>query len=178
MICLAHSQEMPGCDHQGEKMETLQAQAKLTLEHEHGRILRTFAAVPDDKLSWSPSATSKSALQIVVHCGFTNQFLASAIKGDQTPPAGSVEERHAAMDKKIAAIKTREEAISLLADSVLAVSAALDGVSADALGSVVQLPFGAMPMAQVIWIPARHITMHAAQIDYIETMWGDLSSHM
>ena len=53
-------------------MEPPEAMAKMLADKACRRLLNTFAAVPDDKLTWSPSPTSRNALQIVAHTGFSN----------------------------------------------------------------------------------------------------------
>ena len=39
-------------------------------------------------------------------------------------------------------------------------------------------PFGPMPMAFWVNLPGMHMGSHASQIDYLQTIWGDLVDHM
>ena len=158
-------------------MEPQIAQAKMLAETGRDRILKTFKAVPDDKLTWSPAETSKSSLAIAAHCGMTNQFFSRLIRGEAVEMPASVEEVDAHMKEAIAGVKTRRQAEELITDSSAAVVAALDTVTTERLQSTVNLPFGPMPMAVIVNIPGAHMTSHAAQLDYLQTMWGDLQNH-
>jgi hypothetical protein len=92
-------------------------------------------------------------------------------------PAGTMEEVFAKIDEAEKAIGSREAAVQLLEDSTSAVIAALDALAPEAIGSTVQLPFGAFPMKFIMVLPGSHMEAHAAQIDYLQTVWGDLDSH-
>jgi len=39
-------------------------------------------------------------------------------------------------------------------------------------------PMGAFPMAFWASLPGLHMSGHATQIDYLQTIWGDLADHM
>jgi hypothetical protein len=158
-------------------MESPSEQAKFVAGQAYERLMKTFAAVPDDKLTWSPAPTSKSALQIAAHCGFSNQFLAGVIQGETSHIPGSMKEMEEGIKQKLATITSRAKALDLLSDSIAKVNAALDNVTTEALQTQVTLPFGQMPMAFLIFAPGTHMQTHAAQIDYIQTIWGDTAMH-
>ena len=61
------------------------AQTKAGVERASQALLKTFAAVPDDKLGWSPSETSRSSLWIVGHCGRANEAFARGMRGEPFP---------------------------------------------------------------------------------------------
>ncbi|MGO8671705.1 MAG: DinB family protein [Capsulimonadaceae bacterium] len=152
-------------------------QAKRTVEMSKTRLLKTFAAVPDDKLTWSPSETSKSPLRIVAHSGLSNRSLAAMIRGEQRP-AMSMEEILAGREAEEKAITTREQAVALVEESVQVYLAALDTVTEERLAGTVTTPFGVIPMHGFMFMGSRHMDGHSAQIDYIQTIWGDLAFHM
>jgi len=159
-------------------MESITSQAKMVAGNAYQRLLTTFAAVPDDKLTWSPSATSHSALQIAAHCGFSNQFLAGRLSGEEMPVPANVEEMQEGIKKAIATITTRQQALDLLAGSIEKVNAVLDTVKPEALGTEVKTPFGQVTLGFLIFAPGIHMQTHAAQIDYIQTIYGDVDMHM
>jgi hypothetical protein len=158
-------------------MDPAIAQAKDAIKRGHERLLKTFGATPDDKLTWSPSSTSKSPLGIVNHASQTNLFFLKVMRGEPLPPLGSIEEADKAMQAASAGITTREQAVSVLNDSVAGLNAALDALPAEDLAKDVTLPIFTMPMGYIIHIPGMHMTSHAAQIDYVQTIWGDTENH-
>jgi hypothetical protein len=151
--------------------------AKQATEAGKQRILKALSFVPDEKLTWSPSETAKSALRVAAHAGVSNGMFASILSG-QKPSAGSMAEVFAAMDTAEKAITTREAAIKSVEESSSAIVAALDKMTPELVGSTVEMPFGSFPMAFFMTLPGSHMDAHAAQIDYIQTIWGDLDPHM
>ena len=159
-------------------METPSAQAKMMANKGYDRLLETLAAVPDDKLKFSPSATCKSPLEIAAHCGYANAGLAGAIRGEQPAFRGTLEEMDAAMKPMLASIETRQQVLDLLADSISKVNSALDTVTPESMNTLVSVPFGDIPLMYIIFAPGQHMSGHASQIDYIQTIYGDQQNHM
>ncbi|HPT99844.1 MAG TPA: DinB family protein, partial [Armatimonadota bacterium] len=91
-------------------------QAKQWTREGKSRFLNTFAFVPDDKLTWTPSPTALSALRIAAHVGVTNQTLAGAIAGEALP-TNDPAELSAMGDAAEKAITTREAAVRLIEES-------------------------------------------------------------
>jgi hypothetical protein len=54
---------------------------------------------------------------------------------------------------------------------------ALDQVTEDRLGSTTSTPFGPIPYMVWVNLPAAHLAGHAAQLAYLQTIWGDLQDH-
>ena len=75
--------------------------------------------------------------------------------------------------------KTREQAIELMEANSAAYLDWLDTLTTDRFDEMVLLPFdlGSAPMRLVITFPALHTRMHHAQLDYIQTIYGDLDWH-
>lgn len=159
-------------------METISAQAKQAADRGYQRLLATFAAVPDEKLAYRPADSCKSAIEIVAHVGFANQSIADALAGRAVPSYKSLEAMAEATKPMLATIKTRQQALDLLANSIISVHASLDAVTPEKLNQEVEMPFGKIPMHFVVLAPGMHMSSHAAQIDYIQTMWGDQQNHM
>lgn len=141
------------------------------------RILKTFAAVPEDKLTWSPSTTAKSALRVVAHVGVANFGFAQLLRGRDSQ-FESFEDLFAYFYREEAKVTSREQAVKLIEDSCNAVLAALDELTDEHLTTEVKGPFGPMPMTFWMALPSRHADNHASQIDYLQTIWGDLEIHM
>jgi hypothetical protein len=151
-------------------------QAKQTTVATKNRLLNTFSFVPDEKLNFTAAESCKSPLRIVAHCGLSNHFFLMIIRGEELPPmTPELMEAATAREK---AITTREAAIAAVEESTAAVLAALDELTPEQVASVVETPIFTAPMAFWMNLPGRHMDNHAAQIDFIQTCWGDMDWHM
>ncbi len=158
-------------------MSELIGQAKMVTDMAKEKFLKTFSFVPDDKLNWTPAPTSKSCLRLAAHIAVSGHFMAAALRGEKMP-YGSFEEMFAKIDEQEKSITTREAAVSAIEQSVVAVHAAQDSITPERLAGSIDMPGGhQMPMAAFVMLPGRHIFDHASQVDYIQTMWGDLENH-
>ena len=143
-------------------------QAKGAVQFGSKRFLAAFQSVPQDKLNWSPAPTSRSALQIAGHvCGVCDR-LAGAYRG-QSPPADAVPREETLSD--------RAEAVQWLEFGTQALLAGLDRMTPERVASEMPTPFGIMPMRQMMMIAGMHFALHAGQLDYLQTMWGDMETH-
>ncbi len=152
-------------------------QAKKTLEMNKHRFETTFSFVPDDKLEFSPGGISKSSLEIAAHVAVSNFTFARLIRRD-APQVTSEADIEAMLAEKTASIKTREQALATLQESTADVYAALDAMTDESFNADLVTPFFTAPMVFWMYLPARHLDNHAAQIDYIQTIWGDAAWHM
>ena len=154
------------------------AQAREAAERATKDLLNTLSFVPDDKLPWSPSPTSRSPLWIAGHCGGANQAFATGIRGEiLAMPEGETDFSKMVWETG-RGTATREEAVRSVEESTAAVLAALDALTPEAAAGMVQTPLGPMPMAFWITIPGLHMMGHARQLDYLQTIWGDIHDHM
>jgi hypothetical protein len=158
-------------------MEDVISAAKAEFTRANQRVAKCLATTPDDKLNWSPAPTSRTIVQQVAH-------VAMAVDGIQGMLVGKPFEfaSIADMDASIRAAEkeftSREQVQALLDEKSAAYLAWLDTLTPEQIASTVHLPFGAMPMAVAITIMADHYRGHAYQIDYIQTMYGDMDWHM
>jgi len=148
------------------KERTTQAMDRFSLD---------LSFVPADKLTWSPTPTAKSALEIAAHCaGYSGSF-ASIIRAGQF--AWSVEEFRSTVQSAIDSITTLEEAETMLRKGIADTIAALDTVKPEQVGSIIASPQGQTPFNFFLTLPAMHLETHGAQLDYLQTCWGDLEVH-
>ena len=139
-------------------------------------FLLDLSFVPADKLTWRPTPTAKSALEIAAHCaGYSGSF--ASIIGTGKFPA-SLEEFRAPIQSAIESIATLEEAETMLRKGIADTIAALDTVKPEQIGSMIDAPHGRTPFKFFLTIPALHLETHGAQIDYLQTCWGDLEVHL
>lgn len=153
------------------------AQLREGVEQAKARLLGTFECVPEDKLRWSPSPSARTALQIVGHCAVVNRSFAAIIRGEGVPLSGTAQEARLQIRAMDVDFATRQEAVAQIEDSVAEVLEALDGVTDALLGTTPANPFGALPFAFWMSQPSNHMNGHVAQIDYLQTIWGDLEWH-
>lgn len=144
-------------------------QAKNLADLALKRLARTFSYVPDDRLNWTPSETSKSALRVLVHSALSNEYFAAVLRGDELPHQ-SAEEVVAMIQTRESAIQTRGEALELLETTSRQVLEAFDKLDPTRLTIDPKVAF-------VLLLVGRHADGHASQIDYLQTTWGDLDDH-
>lgn len=158
-------------------MDSLVASCKASTVSSMDYFLKSLSFVPDDKLNWSPSPTAKSALQIAAHVAVCAERFAPIIRTGQWI-GGDLKELQAAWQAAEAAVATREQAIELFKRNTDDVLVALDTVTPDRFGSTITTPGLSAPMTFIMNLPSLHASAHAAQIDYLQTCWGDLEVHL
>ncbi|MFN8138895.1 MAG: DinB family protein [Fimbriimonadales bacterium] len=156
--------------------ETIISEAKAHTERNCAQFLHTFSFVPDDKLSWSPSATSKSALQIAAHLAVSNFGISSVIRGEGSGDM-PMEELMKHMAEQEAALTTREAVIAAINESTKVVIASLDSINDSNIDAMLASPFGEFPAKFWMFLPGNHMMGHAYQVDYIQTIYGDVDFH-
>jgi len=140
------------------------------------RIKRILASTPDDRLLWTPSPTARTPLAEVVHAANSIRHIHTAMMGTRyaTPTMAEADAEFLALE---AGFTTREEALALLEKNSAAYIEWLDQLTEDKLSFMVPLPFnlGEAPLSFMLLMPAWHTNDHAAQMDYIQTCYGDRS---
>lgn len=133
------------------------------------RFMTTFNAVPDEKLHYKPSETSKSAFQVGAHVAASNQFFIEALRGNEMPQDFPAIMKW--IDDRAGTFNSREGLTSALAashqelDNIYANEIEPEAVAAsEEFRFYVELPF---------W----HHETHSGQIDYIQTCYGDMAFH-
>lgn len=161
------TQVLPNTDLFTVAIEIRQAKelAKLGLD----RVQRTFNHVPQDKLHWTPSETSKSALRILVHTALSNQYFASVLRGDEIP--------HLTAQEAVQKIFAQEPGVTSLPEAQALYTASVQEVL-DTYETLDPTRVATDPkVAFVLLLVGRHADGHASQIDYLQTTWGDLEDH-
>src|SRR5262249_29165268 len=118
-------------------MEDAIATCKRRAEQAMERFLRVLSFVPAEKLDWRPSPTAKSALQIAAHAAGYGGGFARLIREGKFPP---VEEFLGPIKEKIESIGTLEQAEAVLRRGIVETLAALDTVSTEQIGAVIDTP--------------------------------------
>jgi hypothetical protein len=147
--------------------------ARVTAAMEH--FLRVLSFVPEDKLTWRPTPTAKSALQIAAHCAGYSGAFAAVIRSGLFPR--TTEEFLGPIQSIIKSIATTDDVDAALRKGTAETLAALDTVRPEQIGASVATPIGLQPFTFFVDIPARHLFSHTAQLDYLQTCWGDQEVH-
>ena len=148
--------------------------SKLTAVQGMDMFLRNFSHVPDDKLNWSPTPTSKSALRIAVHTAVTNANFARMIRNRALPAKEEVPEFVAKTKAAELAITSREEMERVFRQNTQEVLDALDTLTSDDLDLVLDSGQGwTMSMRYLMRQAGWHATLHTGQIDFLQTCWND-----
>ncbi len=148
--------------------------AKLTAVQGMDMFLRNFSYVPDDKLNWSPTPTSKSPLRVAAHVAVTNANFAQMILDRKVPAPEDVPafvERTQAAER---AITTKEEMERVFRENTQKVLDALDTLSPE--DTKIEIDSGqgwSMSMGFLMRLAGWHATLHLGQIDYLQTCWDD-----
>ena len=122
----------------------------------------TLAFVPADKLDYKPSDTSNSCRELAQHIVEGNGYCLGAIGliGDTNPSATEIE-------GLIAAISSTGEQLAGFAETA----------SDETLAGSVEFFGRSFALPEFLLTAEWHISRHTAQIDYLETTWGDLEDH-
>ena len=142
-----------------------------------GRFLKTFGAVGDDKLNYTPATSAKTPIQIGAHIAVSNNGYARMIEGsDEKIPELAIAIKM--MQRAEAKIDTGEKVVAAIEESHARLMTAINGLTAETFESTVSSPFGETAIAELIFYPGTHYHSHASQVDYVQTCYGDQEFHM
>jgi hypothetical protein len=159
-------------------MESLVAACKRGAVEAMEYFLTVLSFVPDDKLTWTPTPTAKSAIRIAAHTALYAGRFARMIRDGKLPGSDNLAERMAQRNAEEVAITSRTEMERIFRKGTDEVIAALDAVPPEAIEATLDSGFGwSMPMTDLMNMPAIHAHSHCAQIDYLQTCWGDQEVH-
>ena len=140
-------------------------------------LIRTFNAVPDDKLKWAPLDQGRTALDAFGDAAQTCQMITQLIesKGETKPSPQMFAQMRAER-----AGWTKDDALAAMNTNSAALFTAIGTLSDDDLSQSVTMPMGGgttMPMGAWIMMGYRSLVSRMAQINYIQTLYGDTESH-
>lgn len=151
-------------------------ESKQVFQMSVDRLKRILARTPDDRLPWSPAPSARSPLAEVVHAANSIHHIHTAMMGTRyaTPTMEEADAEFLALES---GFTNRDDALALLDKNSGALIDWLDQLSLERLSDMVPLPFGLgeAPLEFMLMVPAWHTNDHAAQMDYIQTCYGDRS---
>jgi hypothetical protein len=160
------------------KMEDVISQAKAEFIHAKQRIEHSLATTPDDRINWAPSPTARTPIQTIAHAADSVKHIHGMLDGRPFQSA-SPAEADIAFHEWERQFTTREQVLCVLNENSANYLAWLDTLTSDRLDTMIELPFdlGSAPIRMGLTFPVRHTHEHAAQIEYIQTIYGDLDRH-
>lgn len=144
-------------------------EARRTAERAILRFRDTYSHTPADRLHYRPTEHCRSALKIAAHVAVANEHFASVLRGEPQVHR-DLPSIFGAQAAKEALLNDPEEVESRLEASFAALLDVLSSIDASVVEANPQLQF-------YIGLAGYHIANHAAQIDYLQTTWGDLDNH-
>lgn len=164
--------EMPGQTH-----EQIINEAKAEFNRAKDRLIKDIDTTPDDKLNWSPSTTCRTPIQLIAHAAMATTGMMGMLQGEPIP-FDDIAVADAGWRKAEKEFKSRDEVVNLLNKNSAEYLSWLDTLTPSQIASTLKAPFGEFPMASAVTWPADHLRNHAAQIEYIQTAYGDMDWHM
>lgn len=144
-------------------MTVTEWQAQQT-EYAAKALVQFVRQTPPERLSWTPQAEAphqgRSVIDQVQECAHSNRVLCAALQGQAPPEVG----------EPIAEV---EALIEELLASAAAHAAAVRALDPSRIGEALPTPYGAMPAALCMVLPALHMNYHTGQICYLQTLYGD-----
>ncbi len=150
----------------------------LALQQGKDGLLRTFNAVPDDKLDWKPLDAGRSVLDLAGEAAQTPAMVRGIIDMQTEVPA-SIGELFGQMRAQRAGWG-KADVLQHLETNHGALMAAIEGLSEEDLGRIVTMPMGGgmtMPLGAWMMMAYRTYISRFAQINYIQTLYGDTEMH-
>jgi hypothetical protein len=137
-------------------------------------FLRNFSKVPDDRLTWTPTPTSKSAIRIAAHTALYAGRFAQMIRERALPKAENLDQWLAQRNAEEELLTSRAEVQAVFREGTAQVISALESLTPVEIESTLDSGQGwQMSMIWVMGLPGWHSTLHTGQIDYLQTCWGD-----
>jgi hypothetical protein len=146
-----------------EAVTALKSIATGSLQLSLRRVQTSFAATPDDKLGFKPSETANSPLQIIQHLIVGNDFV-----------SGTLGFEHAVKEPS----SDRAELVLQLVETTEAIISSIQNLSDEQVNGSVDFFGHPMPMANFMMVNEWHFTRHIGQLEYIQTIYGDMENYL
>jgi hypothetical protein len=138
------------------------------------QMIRALNNVPQDKVDWSPAPSARSAIHIVAHSANSLGHISLTLLG--TPyPAPTMAQADQEFLEAEKSVTTREAALELLEANFQKYVDVMQSLKSEDPNKMIPLPFGlgAAPLHFMVGMGALHTRTHTAQIEYLQTIYGD-----
>lgn len=130
-------------------------------------LIAAIARIPEEKRDWSPGGKARTALDLFAECAILNGYTAELIRTRVWS-----DENYASYgtDKKKIYEMSPEEQTTALNESVEKVIVAIQAVPDDALGVMIDMPWGAQSLEEICAYPYWNMSYHLGQTNYIASI--------
>ncbi|HVF09285.1 MAG TPA: hypothetical protein VNA16_00680 [Abditibacteriaceae bacterium] len=135
-------------------------------------LYRTVRAAPADHLRWNPMDRCASILELFQECAPFPRGIAAILRARSVPPLNR--EDIDRLEQEKASLRTVEQCESACRVHTADLLVVIGEFAADYLDDEIYLPIGGgreYSMAEIMLLHYRNIIYHAAQIDYVRTLW-------
>ena len=134
-------------------------------------LLYEIGRTPDDRLSWKPCDTARSALEILAECTLVTRNWAEILERGESLSA----EAYFSVFSGIDALLSRELIVDALTAETSHLVSVIRGIPDEKLSGELRLFWGesASLGSWLHWV-AIHNSYHLGQISYIQRLYGDI----
>lgn len=129
-------------------------------------LLAAYYSLPEDKRNWSPMGEARTATDMIAECAqmsdVTDFIEARAFPADF--------DYAAILSARSILARDPEGMIAMLHDSVARTLAAIETVPEEDIEIVIDLPWGALTLGEIMAYPYWNMSYHTGQINYIASM--------
>ena len=147
------------------------------MQNAHDGLVRTVTSVPDDKMSWKPLDNGRAVLDLLGDAAQTAGMIAKLAQSrGEIKPSYEI----FAQLKAERIDWTRDDGMRVLEENTQKLYAAIGELSEAELMQPVTMEIGGgmtMPLSAWIMMAYRTFISRFAQINYIQTLYGDFDSH-
>jgi hypothetical protein len=137
-------------------------------------LVRVLDNTPEDRINWSPAESARTPIQIVAHSAFALGYISDMLKGTPYPAPTTADADTNFLELEKAYVN-REDVLGLLDVNYHKMVNTLHSIKPGDLDKPIDLPFGMppIPLQYAIGVGAMHTRTHTAQIEYLQTIYGD-----
>ena len=164
-------------------MTTIQQQASRMTREALASLFSAARHVPEDKRDWTPMGEARTAQTLLYECAMTTPFYIAAAQGRMKEFAALVpdEATQELWRRRSEAAWTLEGAESVARETFDEVCQALEAIHDDRLGDRQPHPMDPsrqVTTADLLFLAYWNLVYHTGQINYVQTMLGDVEQRL
>ncbi|HEY3265910.1 MAG TPA: hypothetical protein VGM37_03200 [Armatimonadota bacterium] len=138
-------------------------------------LFRTARCMPEDKLTWKPADTARSAFEILQECAQSAKWFIPMLSGGKSP-----EWNFEAVMAERAQWTTLDEVEKVCLANCESLYEAIAAVTPEGQEEEVDIPFKEgwkEKKRNIMWFQYWNTVYHTGQVNYIQTLYGDREMH-
>ncbi len=152
--------------------EELKANFRERIANGAKYYLKDFSFIPVDRIAASPGGVARAPIDFTYEVAYINRRVAARLRGEEVPPF-KMEGWITAPEEFLDVAKMAIE-FQAAVDDVLE---SLDKFPAEDLEKEIDIQTGKTTAKSMLNMVATHITYHDAQLNYIQSLYGDDEVH-